>query len=163
MRLILSLISVGLLLCGCGGGGGDSSGGQQPSPSISTLTPASATAGSVALTLTVNGANFVSASVVKWNGAALPTSYTSAAQLVAQVPASDIAAAGTAQVTVANPTSEGGASAAASFTIAAVQDGAPLITSLAPAIAAAGGAALTLAVSGGNFVASSVVQWNGAA
>src|SRR5262249_61099670 len=39
----------------------------------------------------------------------------------------------------------------------------PILTSLSPNSAAAGGAAFTLTVNGSNFVAGAVVQWNGAA
>lgn len=74
-----------------------------PGPSLTSLQPNSATAGGLAFTLTVNGANFVNgASVVRWNGANHTTSFVSATQLTAAIPASDIAQAGTAQVTVAN-------------------------------------------------------------
>ncbi|HEY2017880.1 MAG TPA: choice-of-anchor D domain-containing protein, partial [Bryobacteraceae bacterium] len=88
-----------------------------PVPGLSSITPNSATAGSAAITLNVNGSSFVSGAVVSWNGTALPTAYVSAAQLTAAVPASDIASAGTALVTVTNPVPGGGISAAETFTI----------------------------------------------
>jgi N-acetylneuraminic acid mutarotase len=78
-------------------------------PTISSLVPASAIVGGAGFTLTVNGTNFVNganASVVQWNGAALTTTYVSATQLTAAVPSTDIAAAGTASITVVNPTVE---------------------------------------------------------
>jgi hypothetical protein len=133
MRFIVGAVLVSLTLCGCGGGGGTSSPQQSPSqpttpttaPGISTLAPASATAGGSALTLTINGSNFVASSVVQWNGAMLQTSYTSATQLTAQVRASDIASAGTAKVTAVNPAADGGTSTAASFSIMAAQSAVP--------------------------------------
>ena len=80
---------------------------QQPPPaaaaSVATLTPNSATAGGAAFTLTVAGSGFVSGATVNWNGAARTTTFGSATQLSAQIPATDIAAAGTANVTVVNP------------------------------------------------------------
>ena len=72
-------------------------------PSISSLTPSSAQAGGAGFTLTVSGSGFASGATVKWNGGARTTTVDSGTQVRAAIPASDIAAAGTAQVTVANP------------------------------------------------------------
>jgi FG-GAP-like repeat len=88
-----------------------------PVPSITSLSPSSASAGGAAFTLTVNGSSFISASSVQWNGNSRTTSYISATQLTASVTAADIAAAGTANVTVVNPTPGGGTSQATGFTI----------------------------------------------
>jgi Galactose oxidase-like, Early set domain/Calx-beta domain len=131
-----------------------------PVPGLTTLSPNSATAGGPAFTLTVNGSNFVSDSVVQWNGTVRTTTFVSATQLTAAIPASDIAAAGTAQVTVANP--GGGTSNALTFTINTGTP-APSLTTLSPNSRTAGGPAFTLTVNGSNFVSGSVVQWNGAA
>jgi hypothetical protein len=57
----------------------------------------------------------------------LPTTYASATQLKAQVPASDIAAAGVAAVTVLNPASDGGESPAVTFTISGAQGSGPQV------------------------------------
>jgi poly(3-hydroxybutyrate) depolymerase len=133
-----------------------------PLPSITSLSPASVTAGSAAFTLTVNGSSFVSASVVKWNGTSLPTTYASATKLTAQVAASLVATAGTPSVTVVSPAPGGGTSTAATFTIGSVNP-MPAIASLSPASASAGGAAFALTVNGGNFTSASVVKWNGTA
>ena len=82
--------------------------GASPVPQINQpLVPESAVPGGAGFTLTVNGAGFVSGSgfnsVVKWNGSALATTFVSANQLTAMVPATDIATAGTSMVTVVNP------------------------------------------------------------
>ncbi len=90
-----------------------------PAPTLSSLSPSSATAGGVAFTLTVNGGNFVASSVVRWNGADRTTTYVSATQLRAAIATGDVAAAGTAQVTVYTPAPGGGTSAAKTFTISA--------------------------------------------
>jgi hypothetical protein len=74
-----------------------------PVPAISSLGTTSAPEGSSGLTLTVNGSNFLSSSAVDWNGAALPTTFVSATQLQATVPATDLAEEGSATVTVVNP------------------------------------------------------------
>ena len=90
-----------------------------PVPTLTTLSPASISADSLAFTLTVTGTNFTSSSQILWNGAALSTTYVSGTSLTAQVPASDVSAAGTASVDVITGSPGGGTSAALTFTIAA--------------------------------------------
>jgi len=128
-----------------------------PAPTITTLTPNSKQAGSAAFTLTVAGTNFVSGATVKWNGGTRTTTFGSATQLSADIPATDVATAGTAQVTVTNP--DGSGSNAATFTITSAP--APTITTLTPNSKQAGSAAFTLTVAGTNFVSGAVVKWNG--
>jgi len=109
-----------LVSTGCGGSGGEQPAQPPPPnpvPSISSLSPDNTTAGGAAFTLTVNGSNFISGSVVGWNGANRTTTLVSTTQLQAAIPASDIATAGPAQVTVFNPPPGGGPSNALSFTI----------------------------------------------
>ena len=72
-------------------------------PALTSLSPSSATAGGPAFTLTINGSNFVSGTVARWNGATRTTTFVSPTQLTASIPANDIAIGGTAQVTVMNP------------------------------------------------------------
>jgi len=88
-----------------------------PVPTTTSLSPSSRTAGSTSFTLTVNGSNFMSSSIVRWNGASRTTTYVSATRLRTTIPASDIAVAGTASVTVFNPAPGGGISNARTFTI----------------------------------------------
>ncbi|HEY3128512.1 MAG TPA: IPT/TIG domain-containing protein [Acidobacteriota bacterium] len=88
----------------------------QTTATISGISPSSTGAGGPTFTLTVTGANFTSNSVVRWNGAARTTSFVSATQLTATIPASDIATPGTASVTVANADGSG-VSNAVQFTI----------------------------------------------
>lgn len=90
---------------------------QQTSPVISSLNPNTAVVGGGGFTLTVNGSNFVSGAKVRWNGNERQTSFGSVAQLTAQIPASDLLAVGTANVTVANP--DGQTSNSVAFTITA--------------------------------------------
>ena len=97
-------------------------GPSNPLPTISSLSPSSKTAGAAAFTLTVNGEGFVEGSVVRWNGAARPTTYHSATRLSATIAAADIATAGTASVTVFNPEPGGGTSNSKLFTINSGQD-----------------------------------------
>jgi hypothetical protein len=88
-----------------------------PVPTITSLSPSSAVAGGVAFTLTVNGTGFVSTSVVNFGANARATTYASARQLTAAIVASDIATAGTFNVTVTNPAPGGGTSNAVSFAV----------------------------------------------
>jgi uncharacterized protein (TIGR03437 family) len=133
-----------------------------PLPVISSLSPSTAVAGGAGFTLVVNGSGFVATSVVQWNGSSRTTTLVSATQLKATVTAADIAAAGTAQVTVVNPAPGGGVSGGAVFTIRAPNP-LPALTSMTPSSATAGGAAFTLTVNGSGFVSGSVVNWNGSA
>jgi hypothetical protein len=89
-----------------------------PMPILTSLSPTGAPAGGPAFTLTVNGNHFVSGSQVRWNGAARTTTFVNEGQLQAAIPASDLAVAGTASVTVVNPPPVGGTSNALPFTIA---------------------------------------------
>jgi YVTN family beta-propeller protein len=99
-------------------------GGPSSIPALDSFYPNCVPAGeqlvdSVNNQLVVSGDNFVASSVVRWNGADLPTSPYPDSQgtiLIAQVPASDIAAAGTAAVTVFNPPPGGGTSNSLTFT-----------------------------------------------
>jgi hypothetical protein len=88
-----------------------------PVPALTSLSPSIAAPGAPAFTLTVNGSNFLSGSVVQWNGANRSTTSVNATQLTASIPATDVANAGIAQVTVFNPTPGGGTSNALNFTI----------------------------------------------
>ena len=75
---------------------------------ITSLSPAAVVAGSGAFSLTVNGTGFTPGSKILWNGAERPTSFAGATQLTATIPASDVAVAGSAVISVSNP-SLGGA------------------------------------------------------
>ncbi|MBI3812412.1 MAG: Ig-like domain-containing protein [Nitrospirae bacterium] len=88
-----------------------------PVPTISTISPVSANAGSVGFTLTVSGTSFVSTALVYFDNQPLVTSFVSANQLTAIVPASAIASAHIAQVVVTNPPPGGGASNTLTFKI----------------------------------------------
>jgi YVTN family beta-propeller protein len=87
-------------------------------PTISVLAPSCAPAGEP-LQLTVVGLNFVPSSVVRWNGSDRPTTSDDGSinGLLAQISASDVAAAGTATVTVFNPGPNGGNSNPSTFTL----------------------------------------------
>jgi hypothetical protein len=88
-----------------------------PVPTISSLNPSTKTVGDGAFTLTVTGTNFIASSTVQWNETDRPTTYVSATTLTAAIPASDIASAGSATVTVVNLAPGGGISNGVTFTI----------------------------------------------
>jgi hypothetical protein len=90
-----------------------------PVPFISQpLVPAAVEPAGPGFELTVNGAGFVTGSIVDWNGTPLSTKFVSAIQLTAEVPAAHVFIAGTARITVVNPSPGGGSSDPALFTIA---------------------------------------------
>ncbi|MFL5803424.1 MAG: beta-propeller fold lactonase family protein [Roseiflexaceae bacterium] len=134
-----------------------------PKPTLENLSPASATATPGAITLIVNGADFVPGAKVRWNNATdLATTFVNSSQLKATVSVGLLASAGTRPVTVVNPTPGGGASNTLNFTITQPnQNPVPSIDELNPAGALAGGPALVLTVKGANFIAGSKVRWNG--
>jgi len=132
-----------------------------PVPATTSLSPASSAPGVAGFTLTVTGSRFVQTSTVQWNGTALATTYVSAAQLTASIPASDVAIAGTATVTVVNGAPGGGTSNPQTFTITYL---APTLTSLSQPSAPMGSASTQVTVTGANFYSgASTVQWNGVA
>ena len=126
-------------------------------PVLSAISPTTALAGTAAFTLSVNGSNFVSGAVVNFNGAPQPTTFVSSTSLTAAISASSVAAAGSFPVTVTNPAPNSGTSAASTFT---VNNPLPVLNSISPTSVAVGSPAFTLSVSGSNFNASSVVNFN---
>ncbi|OAI41579.1 hypothetical protein AYO38_00675 [bacterium SCGC AG-212-C10] len=136
-------------------------GPSNPLPVLTSISPASTSAGSPEFVLTANGSGFVAQSKVQWNGSDLATTFMTANQLTAVVPASLIASAGSANVTVVSPAPGGGTSATKTFTITGANNPAPALTSISPTTAAAGSPQLTLTADGSGFVAQSKVQWNG--
>jgi hypothetical protein len=104
-----------------------------PVPALTSISPTNTAAGGPAFTLTVNGSNFVQGSWVQWNTFSLFTTYVSATQLTALVPAGNISSSGPATITVFNPTPGGGTSNGITFTVNP-PSGTPVITwpALAP-------------------------------
>ncbi|MFN7928978.1 MAG: BACON domain-containing carbohydrate-binding protein [Blastocatellia bacterium] len=129
-----------------------------PLPTLTGLNPTSINAGNAAFNLTVTGTNFVNTSVVNWNGSLRVTTFVNATQLTAAITAADVAATGTASVTVTSPAPGGGTTGALNF---AINNPAPTLTSISPTSTTAGGAGLTLTLNGTNFNAASVAQVNG--
>jgi subtilase family serine protease len=125
-----------------------------PAPSISSLSPASAASGASAFTLTVNGSNFVSGAVVKWNSASLAATFVSSSQLTAPIGASLLSNAGVMSVSVANP--GGAATTPANFTVTGRT---PSTSTLSPNSTPSGSGPFTVTINGSNFIAGAIVMW----
>jgi hypothetical protein len=125
-------------------------------PSLTSLAPSTAVAGGSAFTLTVNGSGFVSGATVAWVGSARTTTFVSATQLTASIPASDIAAAGSFAVDVA----QSGSRSTNQLTFTATP-APPTLASLSPSTIAAGSAGFDLTVTGTGFLNGASVAWNG--
>ncbi len=128
-----------------------------PVPTLTSISPISATAGGAAFTLTVDGSNFISSSVVRWGGQSRTTTYVSSTQLTAAISASDIATAGPVEVTVFNPSPGGGSVQQPGFHRQCWPD--HFFARARNAFA--GGRTFALTVNGANFIDTSVVRWNG--
>src|SRR5882762_5433248 len=89
-----------------------------PVSMTASVSPSSAAGSGPSLNLMVNGSNFVTTSVVTWNAADRPTTFVSASQLMAAIPASDISTVGTASVAVRSPAPHGGVSNSLAFDVA---------------------------------------------
>ena len=126
-------------------------------PVINSLDPAVVTARAPDFTMLIEGTGFITGAVVKWNGAALPTTFLGHTALAAQVTAARVSKAAQITVVVVNP--DGTTSNQRSFTVAA----APVIASIDPPSVTAGAAAFSLEVYGNGFAEAAVVQLNGVA
>ena len=81
---------------------------------VSSISPKQVAAAGPAFKMTVLGSGFSSGSTVQWNGSSRSTTYVSATELLAQINQSDIAATGSASITVNNAAVAGGSSNTAS-------------------------------------------------
>jgi hypothetical protein len=124
-------------------------------PSIQSLYPSSEMAAGSAFTLTVAGSSFVSGSAVYLNHTSVTTSFASAGELLAAVPASLVATPGTLNVTVVNP--GGATSNTVGFTVAPAV---PSITAISPRTVTHGSKAFTATVSGAYFLSGATAMWN---
>ncbi|HKW61737.1 MAG TPA: IPT/TIG domain-containing protein [Candidatus Acidoferrum sp.] len=132
--LVLPSLVFAFLLVGCGGGTSVSPPPPPPPqnfPVLNAIAPSTATAGSSAINLVLYGSSFENGATVEWNGTALmSSSWVSATEMTATIPASDIASVGSAKVTVTNPSPGGGTSTAQSFAIIAAPTATTWVRSL---------------------------------
>jgi hypothetical protein len=126
-------------------------------PTISNLSPTTCVAGSATFTLTITGTNFLSTSKVYFYGY-VPTTFVSATELTAAVPASAVAKAGNITVAVVND----GHTGKAGMTTFVVTPGAAtpaVLKCVSPSNCLAGSSGLTITVKGSNFATGSVVNF----
>ena len=141
-------------------GGGPGGGG---SFRLDSISPPAVAAGSSAFTLTATGAGFISGASITLNGTAITTSFDSATQLHATIPAANVASAGSITVGVTNPDK----STTNTLPLTVIAGGlgpAPTLTSISPNTSPSGiTSPITLTATGTNFVSGSKVLWNGQA
>jgi len=99
-------------------------------PVLTSISPQSVIAGATDLTLNVTGSNFESGTTVTWNGAALQTAINSVTELQATVPSGDLAAAGSAVVSVSSGSPAEPAINSLAFTILPASSGPTSVTAL---------------------------------
>ena len=124
------------------------------SVTIASLTPANVVLGdaSADVPLSVTGTGYTEQSVIRFNGAALPTTFTSATALKATIPAVAFTAAGRFSVTVATGTDV--VSLPSPFE---VRNPSPAATQVTPATLTAGDAATVVTIAGSKFTKASEV------
>ncbi len=88
-----------------------------PVPTLTAITPLTATVDSGAVTLTVDGRDFIGQPVVYWNGESIPTTQVNGTELSAQIPASDLASVSQAKITVSNTATASPASNSMPFSV----------------------------------------------
>jgi len=130
-------------------------------PEITILNPYSSFVNEPSFTtLTIHGLNFVEGSTVKWGETSLVTTFIDDMTLTAEVTPELTAVAGEYPITVINPELEGGSSNVVSFTI---ENPRPLLYALTPSQSLtrlSTDPAITIEVSGANFVTGSQVYWD---
>ena len=147
-------------------GGGDSAPltftvTENPKPTLTSISPNTVPGGSPATLITLTGTNFVAGSKAKFGATVLTTTFVSATQLTATIPASLLTTPGAFNVLVTNPAPGGGDSNAVTFTV--TNNPAPSLTSMTPSQATAGAADTTVTLTGAKFVKTSIGKFNGVA
>lgn len=130
--------------------------------SLTSLNPYTVAAGSAAFTLTATGIGFANRDSITLNGTAIATTFDSATQVHATVPATSVATAGTIQVAVAD-TSNNSTNNLPFIVTGGTVGTPPTLTSLNPNTSYNGVASVALTANGSGFVSGSVIVWNGTA
>ena len=130
--------------------------------SLTSLNPYTVAAGSAAFTLTATGVGFANGDSITLNGTAINTTFDSATQLHATVPAASVATMGTIQVTVVD--SNKNTTNSLPFIVTGGTVGTPpTLTSLNPNTSYNNVPSVALTANGSGFVNGSVIVWNGIA
>lgn len=131
-----------------------------PVSTLAAISPAAVTPGSAAFTLTALGSGFQPNSVIRVGSNERTTTYLSGSQLQAQIPATDVASAGTLKISVFTPSPGGGQSTELDLVVGTNQP-LPTITRLDPPGSVAGANNVTLNVIGTSFNAQSRIRVGG--
>ncbi|RLT32720.1 MAG: hypothetical protein DWI57_18180 [Chloroflexi bacterium] len=129
-------------------------------PSLASLQPFTATLNSPEFALRIEGSNFLSGTLVLWNGAPLPTEFGDSEHLTATVGAAQLGTAGTVTVTTRAPAPGEFVSNGMPFVVLALP---PAITQLSPTSILAGTPLFTLTITGTHFSADAQLLWDGLA
>ncbi len=125
---------------------------------MASVAPTTIPAGGESLQLTVTGSGFTAGATVYWNGNPKLTTRVSDTRLSAVIPAADLAAVGTGRVAVTNSGVEG----LSAEQVVRILHLAPSVSAVSPASAAAGGAGLTISLTGQHFIRTAEVYRNNA-
>lgn len=128
---------------------------KNPSPSISALSPLQVPLNSTAVSLDITGNNFVSTSVASFGDTVVKPSSVTPTKLTVVVPDALLTTAQVMNVAVTNPSPGGGTSKAVDF---AVLNPAPTITALSMSETLLNSTAVSLSVTGTNFLPSTVAK-----
>ena len=132
-----------------------------PAVSLTGLSPASAPVGSPGLTLSLSGADFAAGAYVRWYGGTttnLVTTYVSSSELSAEVPAELLAAKGSFNVRVFNPSPGGGFSEPLVFSVIPLNP-VPKNENISPLSVEAGSPDMRLDLHEDRFAPNAIVRW----
>ena len=129
-----------------------------PAPTLNAMAPTKATAGGLGLSLVLMGDHFVSWTVVRADGADLPTTYVSETEMHALLPAARIADAGVLQIDVFTTTPGGGRSTTLGFL---VENPLPILTAITPSSVEVNSSDLPITLTGGSFAKTAKVSFDG--
>ena len=121
-------------------------------PVIASVSPDPIDAGGQAFLLTINGTGFVPGAVARLSNTPLSTTFVSSTQLRGEITPALRAISGRPMLVVANP--DGATSNGLPVHVS------PVILTIGPATAPAGGAAIPVTVTGVGLTASEVLVWN---
>jgi hypothetical protein len=130
-------------------------------PTATDVTPNSAEVYGPSLSIKIKGNNFLPNSVVVWDdnlGINLNSSYINATEMTAIIPSSLLSSSSLHELTVYNPGAGGGFSPPLTFTI---KNPVPVLVSRTPTVTDGNFTALTVDLTGDNFVSTSKVRFNG--
>jgi hypothetical protein len=125
----------------------------QPPPTVTSISPSSIPAGSAAFKLTINGTNFIAGMNTNWESVWVGANIVNSNQIWVTIPASLVASVGTAGIVVKT---SGGFSTSLPFTITPAP---PVMSSISPNIASAGGAGFMLNIAGSAFTSTTTALW----